>query len=225
MATTKRHVPARRSATICFALALAVLLAGCARNSAGLTTGGSPAEGIVSEVPSQRVCGSEFPLEGPSDLARKSEKVVVARFVGLTPSAATSTAEKEDPDANVYRFAAMEFEVEDQISGSSESKVMVLTIQDLVNSDGKVLSTVSPCATADFSGAKAGDEFLLFLSRSNQSANFDSLFSASGVAQVVDGKVAAVGTGYDISTDEAKAHVLSPLVGQTVEEIRAQLPK
>jgi hypothetical protein len=199
------------------------LATGCGRSATGVSSEASSSERVEEEVATQRVCGTEFPLDGPADLARKSESVVVARYEGITPNAVTGTADEEDPGQSVYRFASLEFSLVSPILGSSGSAIEVLMVQDLVNPDGTVVSNVAPCATADFSAAERGDEFLLFLGPSNQSASYMSLYSASGVAQVTGGQVSAVGTGYPISEGEAKAHLLAPLVGSTVDEIGPQL--
>jgi hypothetical protein len=133
------------------------------------------------------------------------------------------TADEEDPGQTAYRYTSLEFSVLKTISGSTDSVVNVLTVQDLVNPDGTIVSTVAPCATADFSAAERGDEFLLFLGPSNESSNSNALYSASGVAQVSGGRIVAVGSGYPISEDEAKAHLLAPLVGSTIDEVSEQL--
>ncbi|MBI2710958.1 MAG: hypothetical protein HYX34_14895 [Actinobacteria bacterium] len=204
------------------AVAFAVLALACGssvRSDRGVTSAAAD-----PGIPSQRVCGTEFPLAGPADLAARSERVLIGRLASVEPSAVTAPkADPQDPRPDRLRFTALSFEVLSNIKGGGDPEVSVLTVQDAIDERGSVTSEISPCAIADFSMAKPGDEFLLFLTRYNQSQQYFTLFSSSGVARFANGRVVSVGASSPISDDEAKTHLLAPLVGETTEQLRASL--
>lgn len=177
------------------------------------------AEEQDGDLPVQRVCGYPYPADRPGDIYKYAPVVFVGTLVGVKSQAYTAPPSDEDPDEISQVFDGCEFRVDSAVSPASpKGNITVLQLSSIRGSDGRTISTILPCETAEFSGSAIGDQYLMYASPVNHLEGYLSPASR-GVAYIQSGAVGRVGASTP-RDGTPEGHPLESLVGLSIDELQ-----